>query len=163
MVSTLEPRKGHAEVLDAFERLWSQDINVRCVFVGREGWKVRELTRRIRQHKEWGQRLIWLDRVSDEELTSIYKETRAVIVASKAEGFGLSVVEALFHQKALVLRDIPVFREIAGNGAFYFTGADAEVLSKAMLDALRNHVIPQKIRPLTWAESFDQFFKIVKG
>ena len=117
-------------MLDAFEHLWSQGINVRCVFVGREGWKVRDLTRRIRQHKEWGRRLIWLDRVSDDELTSLYKGTRAVIVAAKAEGFGLSVVEALFHQKPLVLRDIPVFREIAGNGAFYFTGADAEGLSQ---------------------------------
>lgn len=163
MVSTLEPRKGHAQVLDAFERLWSQGINVRCVFVGREGWKVRDLTRRIRQHKELGQRLIWLDRVSDDELTSIYRGSRAVIVASKAEGFGLSVVEALFHQKPLVLCDIPVFREIAGDSAFYFTGADAEGLSQSMLDALHSHVIPQQIRPLTWAESFDQFFKLVKG
>lgn len=163
MVSTLEPRKGHAQVLDAFERLWNQGINVRCVFVGREGWKVRGLARRIRKHKEWGRRLIWLDSVPDDELASIYRGAKAVIVASQAEGFGLSVVEAMFYQRPLVLRDIPVFREIAGDDAFYFTGMDSQALSLVVLNELNSNFIPQKRHLLTWAESFDQFFKLVKG
>lgn len=162
MVGTLEPRKGHKQVLDAFDLMWSQGIDAKCVFVGRKGWRVDGLCRRIRSHKEWNRRLIWLDKVSDKDLLIIYKGAKVVIVASETEGFGLSVVEAMYHQKPLVLRDIPVFREIAGQDAFYFKGNSSEALSDALLKALRSRIIPQKKHPITWSESFDQFINIVK-
>lgn len=38
MVGTLEPRKGHQQVLDAFELLWDSGIDVNLVVVGKVGW-----------------------------------------------------------------------------------------------------------------------------
>ena len=53
-------------------------------------------------------------------------------MASEGEGFGLAIVEGARHGKPLILRDIPVFREIAGKHAFYFRGDTPEELAKAL-------------------------------
>src|SRR5690606_32586954 len=48
MVGTLEPRKGHAQVLDAFERLWGSNLDVSLTLFGKQGWMVERLAERIR-------------------------------------------------------------------------------------------------------------------
>jgi glycosyltransferase involved in cell wall biosynthesis len=58
MVGTIEPRKGHATVLDAFERLWARGSAGRLCIIGRPGWGIDALARRIRGHAELGRRLI---------------------------------------------------------------------------------------------------------
>ena len=54
MVGTIEPRKGHAQTLDAFEMLWRQGTEVNLAIVGKEGWDVDPLVRRLREHSERG-------------------------------------------------------------------------------------------------------------
>ncbi|MFN0630266.1 glycosyltransferase, partial [Bacillus anthracis] len=54
MVGTLEPRKGHAQVLDAFENLWKGGANLNLVIVGKVGWMVDLLVQRLCSHPELG-------------------------------------------------------------------------------------------------------------
>lgn len=61
MVSTVEARKGHTQVLAAFEFLWDQGIDVNFVIVGKQGWMVEALIKKISQHPELGRRLFWLN------------------------------------------------------------------------------------------------------
>jgi glycosyltransferase involved in cell wall biosynthesis len=48
MVGTLEPRKGHADILAAFSELWRQGAENRLVLVGRMGWHIEDLRDAIR-------------------------------------------------------------------------------------------------------------------
>src|SRR5690606_30993931 len=66
MVGTLEPRKGHQHIIEAFSILWSEGIDVNLVIVGKVGWNIATLLKTINSHSEFGQRLIWLQGVSDE-------------------------------------------------------------------------------------------------
>ena len=50
MVGTVEPRKGHAQALSAFERLWAAGVDASLVIVGKEGWDVGRLAARVRAH-----------------------------------------------------------------------------------------------------------------
>ena len=43
MVGTLEPRKGYAQTIFAFERLWKDGIDIKLVIVGQEGWMMEKL------------------------------------------------------------------------------------------------------------------------
>lgn len=52
MVGTLEPRKGHLQVLEAFEHLWSEGCEVNLVFAGKQGWMVDMLIKRIALHPQ---------------------------------------------------------------------------------------------------------------
>ncbi len=141
-VGTLEPRKGYTIALDAFETLWALGVDARYVIVGKVGWKARALRRRILTHAEFGRRLIWLENADDAELEALYCNARAVVAASFAEGFGLPIVEALQRGAAVVASDIPVFREVAGDGAHYFRLLDAEDLARALRAALAGAAAP---------------------
>lgn len=54
---------------------------------------------------------------SDGELQKLYTDCDVVLFPSHYEGFGLPVMHALSHKKPVVVRDIPVFHEIASNVA----------------------------------------------
>lgn len=168
MVGTLEPRKGHAQTLDAFELLWAQGVDVNLVVVGKEGWMVEELACRFRQHNELGKRLFWLEAISDEYLLKVYESSTCLLAASLGEGFGLPLIEAAQHKIPIIARDIPVFREVAGKHAFYFDSMKPEGLAEQIqqwleLYRLGKHPRSDNMPWLTWKESAKNLMDIVLG
>ena len=158
MVGTLEPRKGHAQVLDAFEVLWEAGADINLVIVGKQGWMVDRLTTRIRTHGELNQRLFWLEGISDEYLKKVYAVSSCLIAASHSEGFGLPLIEAAQYKLPIIARDIPVFREVAGDHAYYFDGTSSvgfahEVKTWIELYHADHHPKSDAMPWLTWRES----------
>lgn len=156
MVGTLEPRKGHEQTIRAFEEAWTRGETWRLIIVGKQGWKMNRLALNVRQHPEFGSRLFWFERASDEWLKRLYGLSDCVICASEGEGFGLPLIEAANERKPVVARDIAVFREVAGDGAFYFPAStDPTVLYKALQDwsalhAARKHPDSALMQPMNW-------------
>lgn len=132
MVGTLEPRKGYDQALGAFEQLWQQGNTSLLVIVGRPGWKTEALQEKLRRHPQAGQRLFWLEEVSDEYLAQLYAACGGVLVASRAEGFGLPLIEAARYNKPVFARDLPVFREIGLPSVTYFNCESAASLATAI-------------------------------
>ncbi|MET0893406.1 MAG: glycosyltransferase [Pseudoxanthomonas sp.] len=132
MVGTVEPRKRHDLALAAFEQLWEAGQEARLVMVGKQGWHVEELAARLRLHPRLGRDLFWLEQVSNADLDHAYRRCATLLQASEAEGFGLPIVEAGRYGKPLVLADIAVFREIAGNAADYFNSGSADSLLRCL-------------------------------
>ena len=158
IVGTLEPRKGHKQVLEAFEKLWQLDQDVNLVIVGKQGWMVEALVKRLRVHSELNKRLFWLEGISDEYLEKVYAASTCLIAASYGEGFGLPLIEAAQHKLPIIARDIPVFREVAGEYAHYFAGRspdDLAVVIKTWLDMYEAHQHPKSdgMPWLSWKES----------
>ena len=131
-VGTMEPRKCHEQILDAFDLLWAQGESVNLVVVGRHGWLTEKLATRMTTHVRYGSALFWYEIASDEFLEKIYAASSCLIAASQAEGFGLPLIEAAQHGLAIIARDIPVFREVAQDGALYFTGDAPEALASVI-------------------------------
>lgn len=166
MVGTIAPRKGHAQVLEAFNRLWQSGHEVQLVIVGKQGWKVDELVERLRLHGELGKRLFWLEGISDEYLEKVYAASSCLIGASCGEGFGRPLIEAAQHKLAIIARDIPVFREVAAEHAYYFQGDTAEDLAAAIRDWLRlyhegSYPLSDNMPWLTWKESAEQLVRAI--
>lgn len=151
MVGTVEPRKGHDVALDAFEAAWQQGSDRRLVIVGKEGWNVVGVAQRLRKHPELGRKLFWFERLDDEELRYVYASGSALLQASYAEGFGLPIVEAARYGIPLLLSDIPVFREVAGNNASYFKSGDHSALTRLLMEGLPP--VPARDLGCTWSES----------
>lgn len=123
MVGTIEPRKGYATVLDAFELLWAQGENVGLTIVGKQGWLVDDLIMRIERLKAHQPRFRWYSGLEDSELANLYATSTCLIAASLDEGFGLPLIEAAEFGLPIIARDIPVFREVGGDNAAYFPAA----------------------------------------
>lgn len=161
MVGTLEPRKGHAIVLDAFDRLWRDGLDAQLVIVGRAGWAVEALVEKIETHRETGRRLQWHASLDDSQLEQLYGTVNGLVLASEGEGFGLPIIEAARYRLPLLLRDLPVFREIAREHATYFQAQDGVALAsqlKRWMDELAAGIAPtsEAIEPLTWSASASQ-------
>jgi glycosyltransferase involved in cell wall biosynthesis len=157
-VSTIEPRKRQVQILDAVEQLWAAGEDVCMTFVGRLGWKMDAFAQRMRRHPEFGKRLFWLAGIDDNYLISLYKAAGGLVAASINEGFGLSLIEAAYYGVPVIARDIPVFREVAGDGAWYFDGDSADELSASLAEWLKlyradRHPRSSNISWSTWEES----------
>ena len=166
MVGTLEPRKGHTQVLDAFEQLRRGGIDIDLVIVGKRGWMVDEVCSRLRSHSEVGRRLFWLEGVSDEYLEKLYAASSCIIAASYGEGFGLPLIEAVQHKLPIIARDIPVFREVAGTHAYYFEATTAEGLANSIKSWLElycegKHPGSDGLPWLTWKMSSERLKKLI--
>ncbi len=166
MVGTLEPRKGHRQALAAFEQLWVSGIEADLVIVGKQGWMVEDLVQKLRGHPNFGKHLHWFEGISDEFLVMVYEASSALLAASEAEGFGLPLIEAAQHKLPIIARDIPVFRDAAGEHAFYFSGKEPENLATAIkewlaLAASGNAPCSDNIPWVTWRQSAQQLVNLV--
>lgn len=165
-VGTVEPRKGHDDLLDGFERLWAEDYDLNLVIVGRRGWNVHQLSRKILNHPQFGKKLFWLRNADDQTLHYLYRHAEAVVLASKAEGYGLPVAEGAWFKRPLLLRDIPIFREIAQDGASYFSdnGKGLAEAVKLLHGKILNHEpvpMPRHDQFLDWKQSFTMLQKVL--
>jgi len=168
MVGTVEPRKGYAQALEAFETLWQSGADISLVIVGKQGWMMEPLVERLRNHPERGRRLFWLEKASDAALLELYKKAAALLMASEDEGFGLPLIEAARHGLPIIARDIPVFREVCGEHAFYFRGNKPEDLANAITTWLNLYQAGKApsvegMRVLTWKESTQQLLDVILG
>lgn len=167
MVGTIEPRKGHAQALAAFELLWKQGIESNLVIVGKGGWLVDQLIDRLNNHPKLNKHLFWLEGISDEFLEMVYAASTCLIYASEGEGFGLPLIEAAQHQKPIIARNLAVFHEIAGDHAFYFSGFAPDDLADAIrtwIALAANENAPQSntMPYLTWKQSGQQLLSRIR-
>lgn len=169
IVSCIAPRKGHEQTLAAFEHLWALGIDVNLIIIGRPVFEMKldQFIKSLSSHPERNKRLFWYDNVSDEMLIDCYKQTTAVLIPSEGEGFGIPLIEAAKHGAPLIVRDLPVFREIVkGDYVLYFSGKSSLDLANAVqkwLVLFKNQTIPQSkyIQWQTWSESAKQLLSIM--
>ncbi|WP_434594089.1 glycosyltransferase family 4 protein [Pseudomonas sp. R4-83] len=161
MVSTIEPRKNHAYLLDAFERAWAGGSKARLCIVGKIGWKCEALIERIRKHPELNRRLFMYNALSDKSLEHAYSHATALVFPSYVEGFGLPLVEAMQRGLPAMASDIPVFREIGGDYMAYFDLANPQSLTDLVISLEHSGVFPAALslehwRWLSWREASAQ-------
>lgn len=165
MVGTIEPRKGHALVLDAFEQRWADGSDATLTFVGKMGWAEDALKDRCRDHPELGRRLFIHHDLNDIQLRAAIRHADASLLASSVEGFGLPLVESLALGVPVIASDIPVFREVGGDTALFFRCGSADALVAA-IGAFERDPAPWRTRAAAfrwpdWREAADTFLAAV--
>lgn len=95
VVGTIEPRKNHRTLLQAWGRLRASGVadDAELVVVGRPGWRADDVVADLEDGPALGLR--WLAGADDAALGRCYEEADLVVVPSLTEGYGLPVVEAL--------------------------------------------------------------------
>ena len=161
MVGTVEPRKGHAQVLAGFDELWAAGADVNLVIVGKPGWMVTKVIAALESHPQLGERLFWFNAASDQCLEDLYARADCLLAASEGEGFGLPLIEAAQHGVPIIARELPVFKEVAGDGAYYFDGSAPEDIAQAVarwMPLYKSGIAPSPLAIdwLTWEQSAAQ-------
>jgi glycosyltransferase involved in cell wall biosynthesis len=159
VIGTLEPRKNHRAVLDAFQQLWRDGHNVELAFAGKLGWLPEAEAQRIRRLKESEPRFTWLDTLSDSQIAETIRGSRATIYPALLEGYGLPPVESLaLGVPVIVTASIPAVAMLPPHGQVRLQVPDARHIREAVLAALDDdfaRATTEAIRQLrlpTWAD-----------
>ena len=80
-----------------------------------------------------GAKLVFHNGVSDEEYKELLKNSFALVSASKDEGFGIPLVEAMQLGTPVVVSKLEIFHEVAGAAGTFFNPDSAESFAKAVL------------------------------
>lgn len=102
-----------------------------------------------------GANVLFLSGITDGEYESWLNRAQALVTASRDEGFGIPVVEAMAHGTPVICSDIPIFREIGGGAALRFRPGDARQFASCVLELSKPSVWQQRaLAGLTQAQNY---------
>lgn len=169
-VATVEPRKGHAMLLDVWKRLVDEGAPQRHGFklaiVGRPGWKMDDVLRRLGEPAEFAGTVVLLAEASDAVLARLYRDCAFGVLPSIYEGYGMPLVESFACGRTVIASTGGSLPEVAGAFAPCLPPGDSEAWY-AMLDrwieddgahAPYEAEIRNNFRPFTWNEAAAGFF-----
>ncbi|MDY0331655.1 MAG: glycosyltransferase family 1 protein [Thiomonas sp.] len=132
MVSTVEPRKNHLRLIEAWEVLRDRiDPDLKLVLVGHIGWDHKGVLDACRPWIEQGG-LFMLHSVPSDSMRILYQQATVTVCPSVGEGFDFSGAEAMRCGGVVAASDIAVHREVYGDAAVYFDPYDTQSVVQAL-------------------------------
>lgn len=169
-VSTIEPRKNHRTIYEAWcHGLLNGTIDAdmcRLVFVGVPGWSTAELLHEMLTNPLTNDSIIIMSNVPDALLASLYRNCAFVVFPSFYEGFGLPLAEALGYGKVCITSGAGALREI-GEGlrididprdTLSWAAKTAELLADPSKISALEEPIKNGYHPVSWDDSAKVFF-----
>lgn len=170
-VSTVEPRKNHAMLVEAWRGLVRDGTVARArfklVFVGRKGWMMGDFFDRIAADPGLSGSVIHLQGIGDDLLAALYRDTAFCLYPSIYEGYGLPPIEALARGKAVIASTGGPIPELVGDFAVCLDPHDTAAWETRMRDWMTGSDEPARLagralrdyRAVTWDESARALFE----
>jgi glycosyltransferase involved in cell wall biosynthesis len=164
-VAALDPRKGLAVLVEALSRVPDIDLAV----VGAQG-DADEIAELARDHGVGG-RVIVLDAVDDDDLSAVLQGATAFVLASRAEGFGLALVEALAFGLPVIHSDVAALVEVAADAGIVIPRDDPEeaagyaaavqdVMADSELRGRLSLAARDRSRAFSWRDSAEKVWQL---
>jgi glycosyltransferase involved in cell wall biosynthesis len=161
-LATIEPRKGLDVLLDALVDPAAPDLPL--LVVGQAGWGGIDVLQAAADRGLPAGRVRLLGRLPDEDLAVLLAGATALVVPSRAEGFGLPVVEAMSAGTAVVTSDDPALVEVGAGATRTAPIGDAAALARVLAEvagdpALRREMVSlgrRRATDFSWDEAATQ-------
>ncbi|HYP13436.1 MAG TPA: glycosyltransferase, partial [Bryobacteraceae bacterium] len=117
-VSTVEPRKNHRLLLAAFLRMQRTHPELDCslTLVGNRYAGADDLAEYVQRICRENEQVQWLGVVDDPRLSELYRTSSFTVYSSTIEGFGMPIVESLWHGRPCLCHSSGVMAELAQEG-----------------------------------------------
>lgn len=123
MVNTIEPRKRVQQTINSFLKAQNDSKsylkNYKLIIIGKPGWQEEKLILDLRKGV-YGNSVVFLENINDASLIQHYQDSKYLISASTAEGFGLPPLEGMYFGCIPIVTDIPQHKETIGQFGIYF-------------------------------------------
>ena len=134
-VGTLEPRKGVAPLIAAFDLVADANSDAVLVLGGQTGWGMGETERTLAAARHRG-RIVRTDYLADRAVPALLRRASVVAYPALEEGFGLPALEALACGAPLVTTEGTAMAEVADGAALLVPPGDVGALAGALRAAL---------------------------
>jgi len=172
-VSTLEPRKNHKKLIDACLKMQEKhpELNWTLTLVGNRYAGAFDIADYVQNISEQNSRIKWLGVVDDATLHQLYDEATFTVYPSIIEGFGMPILESIWHGKPCICYQKGVMSELAAEGGCLTTDVLNEselcddiyrlATDKELLLKLSNEAITREIK--TWDDYTLNFISILQS
>jgi len=172
-VSTLEPRKNHKKLIEAcllMEKI-HPELDWNLTLVGNRYAGAFEIADFVQEVSAKNPRIEWLGVVDDAKLHQLYNEATFTVYPSIIEGFGMPILESIWHGRPCICHHEGVMAELAKEGGCLTADVtDVQALSESvyrlatdrdLLIELSRQAVSRKIK--TWDEYVCEFISILKS
>lgn len=127
MVGTIEPRKNHKLLLEAYDE-GLKELGYHIIFAGYLGWNMEEFAEKLHAHPDFGTKIHHFEGLNDDAISYLYQHAKFLAFCSYTEGFGLPIIEAIQRGTPVLAANVPVLREVGGEYCVWFEQDNAEGL-----------------------------------
>jgi len=165
LVSTVEPRKGHKELIDAATQAWNQGAKFNLLFVGQLGWISKNFKSELEDFLDVEKdRALWFSRVGDEELEKYINSSDLLISPSLGEGYGLPVAEALQRNLPVLANGIDSYKELFEKHVVLYGPEETySSLTEALADISNVIVLARDLISLNELPKIDTFSQLLES
>ncbi|MTH62797.1 glycosyltransferase family 4 protein [Paracoccus shanxieyensis] len=155
-LGTIEPRKNHALLLDAWDRLGPDAPQL--FIIGRRGWENHQTFARLDSLPQDGPIRV-LSTLDDGAVAELLTRSHGLLLPSRAEGFGLPLTEAAGRGIPVLCAPLPAATELLGDYAQYLSPDDPAAWAKAVVDLAK--AAPQR-KSVRFVPQWDAHFAHVQ-
>lgn len=165
VVSRLEPIKGMDLVVPAFAEVLKEFPEVRLLVVG-DG-SLRATMEQQAIELGCADRITWVGRQPQEELSHWYEQMDIVLMPSRSEGFGLTAIEAMANGCVVVASNVGGLPEVVRDGVcgLLHRSEDVHDMAEKMCVLLGDNELYNRIRTQALCEvekySFERYAELV--
>jgi glycosyltransferase involved in cell wall biosynthesis len=147
-VSTLEPRKNHRNLIEACLLLGRAhpDFNWKLTLVGNRYVGGEDIAQYVESVAATNPRVTWTGIVDDQTLHALYEQATFTVYPSLIEGFGMPILESIWHGKPCLCHQEGVMAELARDGGCYVTDVtDIYALASSIYALATNQTFQQNL------------------
>lgn len=165
-VGSLHPRKNLARLFSAFDRFKSYNRNdVKLVIVGEKRWWT-EPIQRAYDAMSCKDDVVFVGRLSAEDLHRVTAAALASVYVSYFEGFGIPILEAFKCDTPVITSNVTSMPEVAKDAALLVDPFNEDSIAKAMIkvldDKIRERLIEkgrERAKDFSWDKAADDIWK----
>lgn len=146
--ANLEPRKNFVHLIRCFFRMRAERRSeaVSLVLVGSKGWKHAEIAAAAAEYPSLADSVKLTGHLSDGDLAALYAGALGFVYPSLHEGFGLPPLEAMQCGVPVITSTATSIPEVVGHAAITVDPTDADALSHAMWNLIRDGSLRETLR-----------------
>lgn len=166
-VAALDPRKGLDVLIEALARV----PDIKLAVVGAAQGDADGIAELARDRGVDAERVVVLDALDDDDLAAVLQGATAFLQASRAEGFGLALVEALAFGLPVIHSDVPALQEVAADAGMVVSRGEpdeAERYAAAIQQVLDDTELRERLalgardrsRAFSWRDSAEKVWQL---
>lgn len=169
-VGAIQPRKNLRVLIEAFEKIREQKLDLKLVIAGEPAWKQGPILERI-SDSPYSSDIVVTGTVPFEHLPVLYKNASVFVFPSLYEGFGIPILEAMASGTPVICADNSSLPEVAGPAALYFNAANSTELAEHVKNVVSNEKVRDKMvakglkqaKKFSWYKCAKETLEILHG
>jgi glycosyltransferase involved in cell wall biosynthesis len=171
-VGGLDEKENLGVLIDAFDEIKKADnqVNLKLVLVGNDNENSKNTKERIMKSLH-SKDVYVTGRVDFDELVVLYQNASILVLPSKYEGFGITVLEGFASKVPVVTTAKSSLVEVGGDAARYFDGESSVALAGALQKILENPTIREgmiqkglaQAQKFSWEKCAQETLEILKS